>query len=392
MHFLSKPTALLAVTWLLGVGAAPALAAETTTSEIVIVRPGDVVDDDLYAAAVRVLIEGEVNGDLVVLAAEEVVIMGTVTGSVIAVAPTVEVDGTVGGSLRSVASDLRVGGEVGGDVVAGGLDVALEPGSRGGGDVLVWASALTTSGVIEGDLGGSQRRLRLGGSVGGEVDISVDRLTIADSVSVTGDLGYRSEREAEGIERAEVGGSVVHRTPLPPQHPGSGTGTVRASDGCRLHGAERHGHRLLVAGTSAGRGGSIGGVSPSQLAVGGIASLLPVAPFRHRGGDSGLGAARHRLAPASDHGAHDACHCRPGPGRRTGGGGLGCRHGGSVLVEQARSLRRGPGRVPFGRDRLARSRVRLAGAAGTASLGSRGLAPLGSRSNPDTRDHGIVSP
>jgi hypothetical protein len=33
---------------------------------------------------------------------------------------------------------------------------------------------------------------------------------------VSGDLGYRSESTAEGLERAEVGGVVVHKTPLPP--------------------------------------------------------------------------------------------------------------------------------------------------------------------------------
>jgi cytoskeletal protein CcmA (bactofilin family) len=210
------PAALLVLFWLLAGVAAPALGAETTGSEIVIVRPGDVVDDDLYAAAVRVLIEGVVNGDLVAFAAEEVVITGTVNGSVTVVAPTVRVEGTVAESLRSVASDLRVGGEIGGDLVAGGLDLALDPGSQVGGDVLVWVSMLTTSGRIEGDLGGTQRRLRLGGSVGGEVDVSVGRLTIPDSVSVTGDLGYRSARAAAGLEGAEVGGYVVHRTPLPP--------------------------------------------------------------------------------------------------------------------------------------------------------------------------------
>ncbi|MBW3666142.1 MAG: hypothetical protein KY394_00965 [Actinobacteria bacterium] len=216
MPSLSRTAALLVLGWLMAGAAAPAMAAETTSSEIVIVRPGDVVQDDLYAAAVRVIVEGEIDGDLVVFAAEDVVVTGTVTGSVTAIAPTVQVDGTVGESIRAVGSDIRIGGDVGDDLVLVGVGAVLDPASRVGGDLLAWVSELSTSGSIEGDLGGSQRRLRLGGSVGGEIDVSVGRLTVADSASVSGDLGYRSEREAEGLERVEVGGSVVHRTPLPP--------------------------------------------------------------------------------------------------------------------------------------------------------------------------------
>lgn len=202
---------------LLLIGAAtPAGAAETTSSEIVIVRPGDVLEDDLYAAAVRVIVEGEIDGDLVVFAAEDVVITGSVTGSVTAIAPTVRVDGTIGGSLRVAASQLSVGGEIRDDLVVAGLKAALEPGSRVGADILAWVSELRTAGMILGDLGGTQRTLRLGGSIQGEVDVSAGRVSIAEGTSVTGDLAYRSERDAVGLDGAEVGGSVVHRTPLPP--------------------------------------------------------------------------------------------------------------------------------------------------------------------------------
>lgn len=212
----SKAATLFLFTSLIVGVAAPAMAAETTSSEIVIVRPEDVVPDDLYAAAVRVIVEGVVDGDLIVFAAEDVVISGSVTGTVTAIAPTVTIDGSVGESVRAVASDIQVEGEIGEDLVAVGIDTVLGTESRVGGDVLAWVSGLALSGSVEGDLSGSQRRLQLGGTVAGEVDVSVGRLTVADSASVGGDLGYRSDREGAGLERAEVGGSVVHRSPLPP--------------------------------------------------------------------------------------------------------------------------------------------------------------------------------
>jgi hypothetical protein len=46
--------------------------------------------------------------------------------------------------------------------------------------------------------------------------VSVTSLTIVDSLTVSGDLGYRSEAEAVGLDMAEVGGAVVDKEVLPP--------------------------------------------------------------------------------------------------------------------------------------------------------------------------------
>jgi cytoskeletal protein CcmA (bactofilin family) len=195
---------------------APAAAAETASSELVIIREGDTVDDDLYATGVRVIIEGTIDGDLVAFAAEEVTISGEVTGSVLALAPTVRVSGEVGGALRASANVLDLTGAVGGDLVAAAFRVGLQPESEVEGDVVVWAVAMTASGAIGSNLEGTQRALELEGVVSGDVDVSVGRMTVTGPLEVGGDLGYRSEDEAQGLEQATVEGVVVHKTPLPP--------------------------------------------------------------------------------------------------------------------------------------------------------------------------------
>ncbi len=196
--------------------AIPAQAAETANSEFVIIRPDDVLEDDLYAGAIKVSIEGEIDGDLIAFAADEVVIEGSVTGSVTAVAPRVTIKGSVGGSLRVVARSLVVNGSVGRDIVVTAVDVQLAEGSSVGADVLAWVLNMEALGRIGQNLEGTQRTLALAGSVDGDVDVSVGQLTVVDDLKVSGDLGYRSESTAEGLERAEVGGVVVHKTPLPP--------------------------------------------------------------------------------------------------------------------------------------------------------------------------------
>ena len=200
---------------LVGLGGT-AVAAETSSSDIVIVTEDDMINDDLYATGLRILIEGVVDGDLVAFAAEEVVISGEVTGSVIAIAPKVTVQGIVGESLRMSGRELEVTGQVGGDVVAAVFSAGLGPESDVSGDVIVWAFDLSADGRIGGDLEGTQRRLVLAGEVDGDVSVSVGRLTIAGPLKVEGDLDFRSGAEASGLDQATVDGAVVHQTPVSP--------------------------------------------------------------------------------------------------------------------------------------------------------------------------------
>jgi cytoskeletal protein CcmA (bactofilin family) len=196
--------------------ATPAMAAQTSNSEFVIIQEGDVFPEDLYAGAIRVVVDGTLEGDLVAFAAEEVVINGVVTGSVTAISPRVTVNGEVTGSLRVTGNRLDIAGEVGGDVVAAVFSANLTPSSRVGGDVLLWAWNASVLGSIGMDLTGTQRALSLAGTVEGDVDVSVTSLTVVDALTVAGDLGYRSEAVAVGLEMAEVGGAVVDKEVLPP--------------------------------------------------------------------------------------------------------------------------------------------------------------------------------
>jgi hypothetical protein len=196
--------------------ATPALAAETSNSEFVIIREDDVFPDDLYAGAIRVVVEGTLEGDLVAFAAEEIVINGTVTGSVFAVTPQITLNGEIGGSLRVTANRLDIAGRVDGDVVGAIVSAGLAPDSEVTGEVLLWAWNADVLGTIGADLTGTQRNLELAGDVGGDVEVSASRLEVVDDLAVGGDLGYRSESDAEGLDRATVDGAVVPESPLPP--------------------------------------------------------------------------------------------------------------------------------------------------------------------------------
>ncbi len=205
----------LAAVFLFALGG-EAEAAETATSDLVIISEDDIVEDDLYAAGLKVVIEGVVEGDLFAFAAEEVIISGEVRGSVTALTPSVTISGDVGGSVRAIGSTLDVTGSVGKDLIATVVNASLGGESTVGGDVLIWAFSVTAAGSVGGDFEGTQRTLRIEGEVDGDVDVTVNRMLITGPLTVDGDLGYRSPVEAEGIDQASVGGAVVHKTPLPP--------------------------------------------------------------------------------------------------------------------------------------------------------------------------------
>ncbi len=192
-----------------------ALAAETAVAEFAIVPSGQVIEDDLYTGGISVSVEGRVEGDLLAAAAEEIVISGTVTGSVVAIAPTVIVTGHIAGSLRVLGGRLTMEGTVANDIVQATGSSRFGPSSSIDGEVLAWTGSLDALGHIGVDLVGSVGALDLAGVVGRDVDVSVSRLAVVDELTVAGDLGYRSEREATGLSIARVGGATVRETPLP---------------------------------------------------------------------------------------------------------------------------------------------------------------------------------
>jgi cytoskeletal protein CcmA (bactofilin family) len=213
----SKASILFAASAAVSIGLAlPAGAAEIVSSDLVIITEDTVVTGDHYVAANRVLVRGTIDGDLFALAGQDVSIEGEVTGSVTALASEVSVSGIIGGSLRVTSPSVQISGEVSGDVVAVAFGIELVPGGQVGADLVMWAWNAGSHGSVSEDVEGSQRRLELSGHVTGNVRVSADRLSIVDDLRVGGDLTYRSNNGAVGIDLVDADGVVVQQTPMKP--------------------------------------------------------------------------------------------------------------------------------------------------------------------------------
>jgi cytoskeletal protein CcmA (bactofilin family) len=196
-------------------GALPA-SAERTQSDFVLIREGETVSEDLYAAGDLIVIQGLVEGDLIAAAYTEIRIEGEVRGSVVAIASKVVVDGAVGGSVRAAALTVEINGSVGEDVFVGGLDVMLGSESEIGRDALMWANDVAVAGRIERNVEGQFRTGTVAARVEGDVDITVSNLTVGPSAAIAGDLIYVGDERAVISDDAEVGGSVIAESELAP--------------------------------------------------------------------------------------------------------------------------------------------------------------------------------
>ena len=185
------------------------------SSNIFLIREGEVVEENLYVAGSLVRIAGTIRGDLIVLATDHLDVSGRVEGDVIGFATTANLTGAVTGSVRLAGVDLDIAARTGGDMVGLGRDVYL--GGSVAEDSLVWSRSLMAGGEIGRDMvGRTFGSTTIAGRVGRDVEMTVGRLLVLEDARIDQDLGYRSAREAIIHPGAVIDGAVVQRTPLAP--------------------------------------------------------------------------------------------------------------------------------------------------------------------------------
>ena len=212
----------------------PVWAVESQSGDQVIIGPDEVVDDDLYATANQVFVEGTIRGDLVAFG-QSVTVDGTVEGDLIAAGQSVEIGGEVDDDARIAGQALLLseGAVVGDDLIAAAYSLQNEPESNVGGTLWYAGYQALLAGTVSEDLAGAVNALTLGGEIGGDADVDVDGeeggaappafvpgpqvpiptiesgLTLTDSALIGGNLTYRSSTEAQIDPGAQIEGDVV---------------------------------------------------------------------------------------------------------------------------------------------------------------------------------------
>ncbi|MEX2280273.1 MAG: hypothetical protein WEA76_09310 [Acidimicrobiia bacterium] len=190
--------------------------AQRVQSNVVLVRADDVITEDLYAAGNTIVVSGVIEGDLVAVAFDSIRIDGVVEGDVIAISNRVEITGRVEGSVRVVAASVLVEGDVGDDVFVGALTIATSVSSSVGRDILVWGRTAELAGEVSRDVEGTVRRWRIGGTIGGDIDVTAGELTLLPGLVVDGDVRYTADAEASAAETVSIDGTFSRAEALAP--------------------------------------------------------------------------------------------------------------------------------------------------------------------------------
>ena len=192
--------------------ASPTWAADLRGSDSIVIASGDVIDDDLYLAANRVVINGTVNGD-VLCVGDEIEVNGKINGSIMAIGSTINIDGQVTHAVRVAGDTIHIRGSIGGDLVVAGDEVDLTSAAEIGRDLVFAASTIDVNTLVGSSIQGVGGKVNLSDGVIGDVELGVDRLTIANTANIQGDLIYTSKNEANIEPGAQIGGTVNHKVP-----------------------------------------------------------------------------------------------------------------------------------------------------------------------------------
>jgi len=213
--------------------------------DTVVIKAGEVIDDDLYVAANRFTLDGTVKGDLVV-AGSTIEINGTVEGDLIAAGQSIIINGTVGDDARIAGYTLTVGGKVVDDLVSAGFSLDEKSGASVGGDLVFGGYQALLAGAVTQDVTLAGGAVKIAGAIGGNADVNVGGaesqggmpptfffpnlpavpsapvgLTIDEGAHIGGNLKYTANR-AITIPGGVVGGEVAFTQYVPEARPQAG--------------------------------------------------------------------------------------------------------------------------------------------------------------------------
>ncbi len=194
------------------VTAAPVLAADLRSGDAITISSGEVIDDDLYVAGSNITIDGTINGDLWAFGST-ITVNGTINGSVLAIGQTINVNGSVNHAVRVAGETINISGKINGDLIAFSSETNINSQAEIGGDFLFGSGNVRAEGTIGKNVKGSGSVVTISGPVDGNVEISVEDLTLTSGANVRGNLTYTSEKAADIRSGASIGGETTHNMP-----------------------------------------------------------------------------------------------------------------------------------------------------------------------------------
>jgi len=186
-------------------------AADLRQGSDVTVGPGETINDNIYAGAGTISINGTVNGT-VFAGGGTITVSGNIARDLIIGGGTINVTGHVGGSIIAAGGNLTLNGPVAQDIVVTGGTIDVGAGATIGRDLVVAGGMATVSAPVGRRVQVAAGSLTLRGHVAGDVRGSVDHLKL-DGAQIGGNLDYTSNNAVQLVNGASVAGTTTRHIP-----------------------------------------------------------------------------------------------------------------------------------------------------------------------------------
>ena len=168
---------------------------------------GEVVKTDLFVAADRTQINGDVDGDLIVFS-HSVTVNGHITGDILGFAAELTVNGPVDGNVRAFSQMIVISSNIGKNVMAFGSEMNLRDTAKVGGTITLFTGDTELNGTVAGDLLAFGGNFDINGVLGHDAAFRSDTLSIGPSAEIKGHTKFEGNREAEVSPSAKLGSPV----------------------------------------------------------------------------------------------------------------------------------------------------------------------------------------
>ena len=182
------------------------------TGENIVLKEGEVINKDYFAAGDKVTILGTINGDAY-LAGGKIVVDGVINGDLIAGGGEITINGEVTQNVRIAGGNINIDGLIGRNATVLGGNIIFTKDSILTGSLTSAGGNLNLYSPIGKDLYLGAGDVTIGNTVGGDINAGVGSITLNPDASISGGLNYISEQQVQILDGATISGQVKHTLP-----------------------------------------------------------------------------------------------------------------------------------------------------------------------------------
>jgi cytoskeletal protein CcmA (bactofilin family) len=173
------------------------------------VESGATRTGDAYVFSPETRIDGVHRGDLIAWTAKAR-INGEVDGDIFVGTESLDISGRVTDSVRVFAHQTNITGEIDGDLIVMGGVLVIHEEARITGDIHAFTGMVTVNGTVDGDVEITGGEINIGGTLGKDLYVEADVLTLSPQARILGNLTH-SSREFEQEDGAEIAGEIIYK-------------------------------------------------------------------------------------------------------------------------------------------------------------------------------------